>query len=95
MLRSVGQPVSPRPQPHSRCVANARSSAPANATATSTGSSMRIVSPCAVAGARAAPTSTTIDEAEPFADAAPDVGEAGAADLFEAAAGGPTRFARL
>ena len=59
------------------------------------GSSMRIVSPCAVAGARAAPTSTTIDEAEPFADAAPDVGEAGAADLFEAAAGGPTRFARL
>ena len=56
---------------------------------------MRIVSPCAVAGARAAPTSTTIDEAEPFADAAPDVGEAGAADLFEAAAGGPTRFARL
>ena len=83
----------PRPQPHGRRPANARSRAPANAKAMFTGSSIWIVP----AGA--------VGETEALADAAvaaPGVRETGVADLFEAAAckrtpavGADDRFSRF
>ena len=83
--------VATRPQPQSTRLGNARSRARCNARATSTGSSMKMVS-------LAAPASTTIGKAEALADpavSAPGVCEVGAGDLFEAGAGGPEPDARL